>query len=113
MFTDKIPEFFLDLLPCKIGDTLYIITETFKTYRPATYIYELESVVCQGFVIERNNEIKLIPAEDTWDGWCPIYDYGNGYYTDKEEALKKIKELNEAEEFKEQNRLKGLYIWKN
>lgn len=108
MFTDKsIPENLLkELLPCKIGDKVYAIRKNLKSYNPKTYSYELEIIECEGFIIEAYNGcLKVIPARDSWDGWYGLYDHkGFGYYTDKEEALKKIKELNEFEEFKVQNK---------
>lgn len=101
MFTDKsIPEDLLkELLPCKIGDRIYTIHKQLKEY-PNTYKYELDIMRCEGFIIESYEDLKIVPAENSWDGWCPIYDYGLGYYTDKEEALKKVRELNNIEEFK-------------
>ena len=88
-----------DLLPCNIGDKIYTI---YKSYDNR---YTIESQTCGGFLIEEyDGELEISPAYDTWDGWCPIVNHGYGYYTDKEEALKKIKELNELEKFKEQNK---------
>ena len=107
MFTDKIifPE---ELLPCKIGETVYKINKIIKTFKPKTFKYEVELFdikTCEGFIIDYSyGEIRIRPAYDTWDGWCPILDNGYGYYTSKEEALGKVKELNELEEFNEQNK---------
>lgn len=93
-----------DLLPCKIGDKIYTIYNSYKSFNPNLYLYTLESKTCEGFLIEEYaGELEISPAYDTWDGWCPIDHHGHGYFTDKEEALQKIKELNEFQNFKAQN----------
>lgn len=109
MFTDRLgfsEDILKELLPCKIGDKVYTINKTIHTYNPKTYRYELgEYLRCQGFIIEAyDGNIRIRPAQDSWDGWYALHDDGLGYFTDKEEAINKVKELNELEEFKEQNR---------
>lgn len=88
-----------ELLPCNIGDKIYTI---YKSYGNR---YTIDFQRCEGFIIEEyGGKLEIRPAYNTWDGWCSILDHGRGYYTDKEEALKKIKELNELEELKKQNK---------
>ena len=109
MFTDKLgfsEELLNEFLPCKIGDKVYTISKhiNYKTQH-VHYYYELDKpITCQGFIIENSDgNIRIRPAEDTWDGWYALHDEGFGYYTDKEKARKKVKELNELEKLKEQN----------
>ena len=99
MFDDKFLE---ELLPCKIGDTVYVI-DKYKDYDTQRWHYYIsDPFTCEGFIIEKyNGDIKIRPAKDTWDGWYPLLDEGFGYFT-KEEAKVKVKELNELEELKRQ-----------
>lgn len=105
MFTDKL-DILKEFLPCKIGDTVYVINK-YKNYETQHWYYcDLGPFTCEGFIIEEHDgSMKIHPAKDTWDGWYALYDNeGLGYFTDKEELRKKIKELNELEELKRQNK---------
>ena len=99
MFDDKFLE---ELLPCKIGDTVYVIDKYKDEIKHLHYCMS-DPFTCEGFIIEKyDGDIKIHPAKDTWDGWYPLLDdEGLGYFT-KEEAKVKVKELNELEELKRQ-----------
>lgn len=111
MFTDKLA-FPKELLPCEIGDTVYTIEKHIQSWNPIkTYQYVIEDAKCEGFIIDYyDNKMEIRPAYNTWDGWVPICDDvcvdddGYGYYTDIEEVKNKVKELNEAESFRVENR---------
>lgn len=90
-----------ELLPCEIGKPVYTINRS-KNYMTGEYIYGIDNDICSGFIIdvdERSNKNKIYPAYDTWDGWVKIIDDDNfGYFTSKNEARNKIKELKELDE---------------
>ena len=47
------------------------------------WVWSYHTANYEGFIIDLNNPNEKIPAEDTWDGWVPIY---NEIYT-LEEAI--------------------------
>lgn len=75
MFTDKLA-FPKELLPCEIGDTVYTIEKHIQSWNPIkTYQYVIDDAKCEGFIIDYyNNEMRIRPAYNTWDGWVPICD---------------------------------------
>lgn len=110
MFTTTLP-FPEELLPCKIGDTIYTIEEN-KDYKTGKRIYSIEQQKCEGFMFRKdyiNKTLQFYPAYCTMDGWCEIFDDNcmdnhYGYYTDREEVVAKKKELEEIEEMRQDNK---------
>ena len=37
------------------------------------WVWSYHTANYEGFIIDLNNPNEKIPAEDTWDGWVPIY----------------------------------------
>lgn len=101
-----------NLLPCKIGDTIYTIERSTYSTELERYGYEIKNHTCEGFIIDSDdNKLRIRPAFDTWDGWYAIDDRdyvddndGYGYFNTLDEAREKLSEIKEEQLIKAQNK---------
>lgn len=78
---DKMENGILIELPCKVGDTVWVV------YEDDDREYKIYEAKCVGFAFENGTNIRIVT------NFCCYDFYRKGTFTDKSEAEQKLKEL--------------------
>lgn len=96
---EKLEEGKLIELPCKVGDTVYYLGGHYERHKTKVYVNEVTKGIVDHITIGQKGvpQIDVCDNENAWTTFDCVDDFGKIVFLTKEEAEKKLEELNHAD----------------